>query len=65
MKYAEVKFNNGDGALLCDGCRVIISYGHDHEDRLHFCESCSDAYVEIAHKIQQLIREHKDSMSKE
>jgi len=46
MKYANVKFNNGDGALLCNACRVIIAYGHDHEDRLHFCESCSDIFIE-------------------
>ena len=58
-KYAEVKFNNGNGALLCNGCRVIIAYGYDHEDRLHFCKSCSDAYIAIDREMQQKIREYK------
>lgn len=40
MKFAEVKFNGGQGALLCNGCSVIIATGFDHEDKLHFCEKC-------------------------
>jgi hypothetical protein len=39
-KLAEVKFNNGDGALLCNRCSIIIECGFDHEDKLHFCEDC-------------------------
>lgn len=42
MKYAEIKFNGGRGALLCNGCSVIIAEGTSHEDRLHFCDECSD-----------------------
>jgi len=55
-KYANVKFNNGNGALLCNACRVIIATGHDHEDRLHFCESCSDVLLQqeryMYHKVR-------------
>lgn len=42
MKYkiADVRFNNGNGALLCNRCQIIIAYGHDHEDREHYCDEC-------------------------
>ena len=48
MKYkvAQVKFNGGDGALLCDGCDVIIAYGFEHEDRKHYCNECKDIKME-------------------
>ena len=39
-KVAQVKFNGGRGALLCDGCDVIIAYGFEHEDRKHYCPMC-------------------------
>ena len=39
-KVAQVKFNGGRGALLCDGCSVIIAYGFEHEDRKHYCPMC-------------------------
>ena len=39
-KVAQVKFNGGRGALLCDGCSVIIAYGFKHEDRKHYCPTC-------------------------
>ena len=43
MKYkvANVKFNNGNGALLCSQCRVIIAYGFDHTDEEHYCPNCA------------------------
>lgn len=37
---ADVKFNNGEGALLCCCCRIIIATGFDHEDKLHICDKC-------------------------
>lgn len=42
MNYekAIVKFNGGNGALLCNGCRVIITEGTKHEDREHYCTMC-------------------------
>ena len=40
---AIVKFNGGRGALLCNGCNVILSYGSDHEDMRHYCEKCFDS----------------------
>jgi len=39
-KHADVRFNNGNGALLCNNCSVIIAYGHEHEDREHYCTMC-------------------------
>ena len=35
-----VKYNNGMGALLCNGCRFIIATGFDHEDKAHYCTHC-------------------------
>lgn len=38
---AIIKYNNGNGALLCNECRIIIDYGFNHdEDHEHFCEGC-------------------------
>lgn len=39
-EHADVRFNNGNGALLCNSCCIIIDYGHDHEDKLHYCDKC-------------------------
>jgi len=39
-KHAEVKYNNGNGALLCNNCSVIIDYGFDHTDEEHYCPKC-------------------------
>lgn len=43
---ADVRFNGGVGALLCNTCSVIIDYGFDHEDKLHFCELCTQSQLE-------------------
>lgn len=42
MKYtkAEVKFNSGTGARLCNACGYILSYGFDHTDTEAYCEDC-------------------------
>lgn len=39
-KYADVRFNNGNGALLCNRCSIIIDYGFKHEDKEHYCDKC-------------------------
>jgi hypothetical protein len=44
-KYADVRWNNGQGALLCDECNTIIAHGFKHEDKPHLCEAC-EAYKE-------------------
>ena len=41
-KYAIVKFNNGNGALLCNKCSVIIATGLKHEDKVHLCKKCKE-----------------------
>jgi hypothetical protein len=43
-RQAIVKFNGGTGALLCNGCRVIIDYGFNHKDVEHYCSKCEDEY---------------------
>jgi hypothetical protein len=39
-KHSIVKFNNGDGALLCNRCGKIVATGFEHEDREHYCDKC-------------------------
>lgn len=39
-KLADIRFNSGVGALLCNRCSIIIAYGFVHEDKYHFCEAC-------------------------
>lgn len=39
---AEVKLNNGTGACLCNECRVILSYGFEHENKRRYCAECYD-----------------------
>jgi hypothetical protein len=49
MKYkiAQVKFNNGYGALLCNRCDVIIEQGTKHQDVYHLCNACKKQDDEI------------------
>tara|TARA_R110000744_G_scaffold28862_3_gene69205 strand:- start:89 stop:487 length:399 start_codon:yes stop_codon:yes gene_type:complete len=38
---AIIKLNGGSGALLCNGCDVILSYGSDHNTETeHYCGDC-------------------------
>lgn len=38
---AIIKLNGGRGALLCNGCNVILSYGMDHNTKTeHYCGEC-------------------------
>ena len=38
---AIIKLNGGRGALLCNGCNVILSYGSDHNTKTeHYCGEC-------------------------
>lgn len=46
-RLADVKFNNGNGALLCNGCSIILAIGHTHEDKLHYCDECRKKIVDI------------------
>lgn len=39
------KYNNGNGAMLCNGCRAIISTGPKTEEVL--CEKCKQKKIII------------------
>lgn len=39
-RNADVRYNNGNGALLCNRCSVILAYGFEHVDDYHFCKEC-------------------------
>lgn len=38
--FADVRFNSGRGALLCNRCNVILKEGFEHTDISHFCDEC-------------------------
>jgi hypothetical protein len=43
---AILKLNGGRGALLCNGCDVILSYGSDHNTETeHYCGECYNDYM--------------------
>lgn len=58
MGGAIFKFNNGQGALLCSGCRVILKIGSEmtEEEKKalkgekflppYFCNKCKDMSLE-------------------
>lgn len=65
---ALVKFNNGNGALLCNGCRVIIATGFDHEDKKHYCKECvmpDRKIFELDVDVASLSKEDLDKLKKE
>lgn len=39
---ADIKFNNGNGARVCNECSYIISYGYDHTPVAAYCGECWD-----------------------
>lgn len=47
MDKAIVKYNNGNGALLCNGCYDIIRYGFDHVDTYYYCDKCKEHLREL------------------
>lgn len=61
MKNAEVKFNNGHGACLCNNCSVILSYGFDHRDVDRYCGDCYNKLADALFNIAKM-RPHKESI---
>lgn len=60
MEKLKIKFNNGNGAILCSGCSVILKVGNEFtkEELSYFigeinylpakyCEKCSAKSTEI------------------
>jgi len=59
-RYADVRFNNGNGALVCNGCSVILAKGHHHENRLHFCDRCTELLTANMKDLRHHIRDWKN-----
>ena len=64
MEYerAIVKFNGGRGALLCNNCDTIVSYGTDHRDIEHYCNECYDKLtrkLKLLEKTETILRHAK------
>ena len=57
-KVADIRYNNGRGALLCNRCGIIVEYGFEHEDKLHFCEECEPHKQEWC--LDELAKETQD-----
>jgi hypothetical protein len=45
FRRAIVKFNDGNGALLCNRCHTIIANGIRHKDVEHYCDECEKLTV--------------------
>jgi hypothetical protein len=58
------KFNNGRGAMLCNGCRTIISTGPKTDEL--FCDKCKQKnnIIEIM-KSDEELKLYYDQMDKE
>jgi hypothetical protein len=53
------KFNNGRGAMLCNGCRNIISTGPKTEEL--FCDKCKEDFVKFAIEFNKWVDELRSS----
>ncbi len=43
---AIYKYNNGKGALLCSGCRIILKEGTDFSEKeAQYCNKCEDTVL--------------------
>lgn len=73
---AEVKFNNGRGACLCNQCGMILSYGVDHNDVERYCDVCYNKlhrfvkyiatdYFELSHEKVRVQRDDYIRMARE
>jgi len=72
---AVVKFNSGNGACLCNKCRVILSYGFAHRDVERYCDECYNElyefvryiatdYIELSHEKVRVQRDDYIRMAK-
>lgn len=52
-QHAVVKFNSGTGALLCNGCSIILAYGFRHRDVEHYCKDCTVKQMEVSDERQR------------
>jgi hypothetical protein len=46
VKLAAIKYNGGEGAVLCNECSVILAKGVDHTDCVHLCKDCYESFKE-------------------
>ena len=53
-EHAVVKYNNGNGALLCNECYNIIRLGFGHADKEHFCQPCIDNALDVIEKYARM-----------
>lgn len=54
------KYNNGNGAMLCNGCRTIISTGPKTEEVL--CEECIKRIMTVEERLEKYNQEAVDAL---
>jgi len=54
------KYNNGNGAMLCNGCRTIISTGPKTEEVL--CEECRKMVMTVQERLEKYNQEAVDAL---
>ena len=53
------KFNDGEGATLCNRCRTIISKGHTQE---LYCDECKQVwYYGLTEAVLNLLEEKRET----
>lgn len=53
IKHADIRWNNGIGALLCNSCSVVLRQGFNHEDKEHYCKDCQEARDSAKQKLKE------------
>lgn len=63
MNKAIFKFNNGDGAILCNRCSVIVKSPVQLEnvvDCVHLCNKCFDSLTAIEQAVSSIFPIQKE-----
>jgi hypothetical protein len=53
-EHAVVKYNNGNGVLLCNECYNIIRLGFGHVDARHYCDKCKENRMSLLAKVREI-----------
>ena len=63
-RRAIVKYNGGEGALLCNGCLLVLNTGCQHEDKEYYCPQCEASREMKDHEFGLMVNELRDKAKK-